>query len=352
MWKVGELKLSTSVPYNLSPEELVRTASDITDLERAGLDGVWAAEAYSFDAVSLMGFLAAKTHRIEIGSAILPIYTRSPALLAMTAAGIDALSGGRFILGIGASGPQVVEGFHGIPYESPVGRTQEIIDICHQVWRRDVLEHTGSSYQVPLPKDRGTGLGKPLKIINKPVRDRIPIYVAALGDKNVAKAAEIAEGWLPIFYYPAMAAEVFGPALVAGKSRRGPELAPLEVVVNVVVAIGDNVTHFRENVRPQIALYVGGMGARGRNFYNTLFCRYGFNAEAESIQELYLQGRKDEAAAAVPGEFLEQTSLIGPAGYVKERIAEFRESGVTNLNVTALGAEPVKVFEQLRDMID
>ncbi|MFI5040704.1 MAG: LLM class F420-dependent oxidoreductase [Acidimicrobiales bacterium] len=343
------MRLSMQVPYGGTPAELSAAAAKVADLERAGLDIVWVAEAYSFDAPSLMGYLAARTERIQIGSAILPIYTRTPTLLAMTAAGIDALSDGRCILGLGASGPQVIEGFHGVVYDAPLGRTREIVDICRQVWRREKVVHEGPHYQVPLPADRGTGLGKPLKLINHPVRSSIPIYIASLGPKNVELTAEVADGWLPLFFVPEKANEVFGESLAKGAANRSSDLGPLEVVAGGLVAIGDDVEHLRDLMRPTVALYVGGMGARGQNFYNALARRYGYEAEAELIQDLYLDGKKDEAAAAVPAEFLERMSLVGPAGYVRDRLAAFSEAGVTVLSVNPVGPDPVRVIEQLKE---
>lgn len=343
------MRLSMQVPYGGTPAELSAAADRVVELEKGGLDVVWVAEAYSFDAPSMMGYLAARTERIQIGAAILPIYTRTPTLLAMTAAGIDALSDGRCILGLGASGPQVVEGFHGVAYDAPLGRTREIVDICRQVWRREPVVHDGTHYHVPLPPGQGTGLGKPLKLINRPVRSRIPIYVAALGPNNVQMTAEIADGWLPLFWVPEKAAEVFGPSLAAGSAARDPELGPLEIAAGGLVAIGDDVVHLRELSRQTVALYVGGMGAKGRNFYNALARRYGYEREAALIQDLYLDGKKDEAAAAVPDEFLERINLVGPAGYVRERLAAFRESGVTMLTITPVGGDPVKIVEQLKD---
>jgi F420-dependent oxidoreductase-like protein len=266
-------------------------------------------------------------------SGILPIYSRTPALTAMTAAGLDYVSGGRFTLGLGASGPQVVEGWHGLPYDAPLQRTREVVEICRQVWRRERLVHDGPKYTVPLPPDQGTGLGKPLKLINTPVRERIPVLLAAIGPKNVELAAEIAEKWEPIFFNPERAGDVWGAALAAGKAKRDPTLGELDVVVGLPVAIGDDVEHLLEAVRPSLALYVGGMGAKGKNFYNDLARRYGYEAEAETIQELYLAGRKDEAAAAVPEDLVRATSLIGPEGHVAERIAAFAEAGVTTINV-------------------
>jgi F420-dependent oxidoreductase-like protein len=345
------VKLSMQVPYGGNRAELSRAVDQVVALERAGLDIVWAAEAYSFDAVSMMGFLAARTERISIGSAILPIYTRTPTLLAMTAAGLDALSDGRCILGLGASGPQVIEGFHGVPYDAPLGRTREIIEICRQVWRREPVVHDGAHYHLPLPPEQGTGLGKPLKLINHPIRPRIPVYVAALGPKNVEMTAEVADGWLPMFWVPEQAEATFGASLAAGAAKRSSELGPLEIVAGGLVAIGDDVTHLRDLMRPTVALYIGGMGARGRNFYNALARRYGYEAEAELIQDLYLDGKKDEAAAAVPADFLERMTLVGPAGYVKERIEAFRQSGVTTLSIQPIGSDPVKIVEQLKGWV-
>ncbi|MCZ2848340.1 LLM class F420-dependent oxidoreductase [Modestobacter sp. VKM Ac-2978] len=313
-----------------------QTADEIRDLESAGLDVAMCAEVYTFDAVSQLGYLAAVTDRVELMSGILPIYSRTPALIAMTAAGLDFVSGGRFTLGLGASGPQVIEGWHGLPYDAPLQRTREIIEICRQVWRRERLEHDGKKYQVPLPADQGTGLGKPLKLINTPVRPQIPVLLAALGPKNVELAAEIAEKWEPIFFHPERAADVWGASLEAGKAKRDPSLGELDVVVGVPVAIGEDVDHLVEAVRPGIALYVGGMGAKGKNFYNDLARRYGYEAEAEAIQELYLAGRKDEAAAAVPEDLVRATSLIGPESYVAERIAAFAAAGVTTINLQPL----------------
>ena len=309
---------------------------ELADFERGGLDIVFVPEAYSFDAVSQLGFIAARTTRLEIASGILPVYSRTPALTAMTAAGLDFVSGGRFTLGLGTSGPQVIEGWHGVPYDAPVGRTRELVEICRMVWRRDRLDYQGKHYT--LPYEGGTGLGKPLKLINHPVRERIPIVIAALGPKNVALAAEVAEGWQPIFYFPEKAAIAWDAPLAEGKARRDPALGTLDVIASAPLAIGDDVTGLRDLTRPVYALYNGGMGARGRNFYYDLACRFGYEQDAGKIQEAYLAGRKDEAAALVPADLVEKTALIGPAGYVAERLEAFRESGVTTLNVTPLAA--------------
>jgi len=343
------MKLSTSLNYAGGFKQAV---DQVVELERVGLDMVWVAEAYSFDAISSMGYLAARTTTVEIAAGILPIYTRTPTLIAMTAAGIDALSEGRCILGLGASGPQVIEGFHGLPYDRPLGRTREIIDICRQVWRREKVIHDGASYQIPLPEGQGTGLGKPLKLINHPVRSEIPIYVASLGPKNVAMTAEKADGWLPLFYLPEKAQKVWGDDLAAGAAKRSADLGPMEIVAGGLLSVGEGAEAVREFSRPMTALYVGGMGAKGKNFYNDLVKRYGYEAEAEAIQDLYLDGKKDEAAALVPDELLEATTLCGSEGYVRERLAAYKESGVTVLNITPVGPDPVKLIEQVKGWIE
>jgi len=330
------------------------SAKQAAELEKVGLDTVWVAEAYGYDAPSFMGYLAAKTERVEIGAAILPIFTRTPTLIAMTAAGVDAMSGGRCVLGLGASGPQVIEGFHGVPYDRPLTRTREIIDVCRKVWARDApLTHDGAAYHIPLPEGQGTGLGKALKIIGHPQRARIPIWVAALGEKNVAMTAEVADGWLPIFFVPEKAKDVFGPSLDAGKAKRDASLEPLQIAAGGILAIGEEseVSGIRDLGRAGAALYLGGMGAKGRNFYNALACRYGYEKEAAEIQDLYLSGKKSEAAALVPEELLEATSLCGPEGYIKERLAAMTEAGVTHLNVTPVGGDPVAMIEQVRSWL-
>jgi F420-dependent oxidoreductase-like protein len=325
----------------------------IVELEKAGIDVAVVAEAYSFDAVSQLGYLAAKTNTVELASGVFPIYIRTPSLLAMTAAGLDFVSGGRFRLGIGTSGPQVMEGFHGVAFDAPLGRTREVLEICRQVWRRDRLRYDGKHYQVPLPADRGTGLGKALQLINHPVREQIPISIAALGPKNVELTAEIAEGWQPAFFYPDKAASVWGEALAAGAAKRDPALGPLDVMVHASLAIGDDVDDRLAWTKPQLALYLGGMGAKGRNFYHNLATRYGFGEVADRIQELYLSGRKREAIDAVPDELVRGISLIGPRGFIAERLAAFADAGVTTLLVSPMAADPgesVRFVEQLLEL--
>jgi F420-dependent oxidoreductase-like protein len=338
------MKLGAHVGMRDDPDKF---AAHVRRLEDAGVEYLWTGEAYSADSVSTMGFLAAVTKRAMIGSSILPLYTRTPTVLAMTAVGMDKLSNGRFILGLGASGPQVIEGFHGVPYDAPVARTREIVDICRSVWRRDRLNHQGIKYQVPLAEGQGTGLGKALKIMDHPVREHIPIFVASLGPKNVEMTAEVAEGWLPLHYWPDRANDLWGPSLEAGKAKRSISLGALDIVAGGSLAIGDDVDQLREKSRPMLALYFGGMGARGQNFYNEVLQRYGFEKEAHEIQEAYLGGDRKTAAGLVPKQLVDGMSLIGDAGFVKDRIAAYRESGTTILNVEPVGPNGLKDIETI-----
>ena len=339
-----------------SGRRLSGTAGELADYEKAGVELFTVAELYGFDAVSRLGYVAAHTTRAHIASGILQLYTRTPTLLAMTAAGLDDVSDGRFELGIGTSGPQVIEGFHGVPFDAPVARTREAIEICRQVWRREQpLEYQGSHYTVPLPPGAGTGLGKPLKLIDHPFRSRIPITVAAIGPRNVKLTAELAEGWVPPFYVPEKAADVWGASLRGGFARRDPALGPLDVHVGASVAIGDDVAQLRDLDRPVRALYIGGMGARGRNFYNDLAGWFGYPEAAARIQDLYLSGKKKEAEAAVPDDLLVRTSLIGPEGHVLDRLSALAESGVTTLTVRPVApdhAGRLRLLERLRGLLD
>jgi F420-dependent oxidoreductase-like protein len=342
------MKLAVMLPRETDPRAAARHARSC---EEAGVDLFAVPEAYGFDAISWLGYLAAVTNRVELMSQILPIYGRTPALTAMTAAGLDHLSGGRFILGLGASGPQVVEGWHGVPFDAPVGRTREIIDICRTVWRRERLDHQGPHYSVPLTSG-GRGLGKPLKLIDHPVRPDIPVYVAALGPANVELAATVANGWVPFLYIPERAERVWGEALSRGRAKRDPALGPLQIVAGGPLAIGADVTHLRDRDRDHLTLYVGGMGARGQNFYNSIVRQYGFEKEAAEVQDLYLAGRREEAAARLPDELLEGTSLIGDEAYIRDRLSAFREQGVTVLQVDPVGEDPVGDLRRLRTILD
>ena len=345
------MKLSYTLMYDGNP----RAAADqVADLEQAGIDVVWVAEAYGFDSPTLMGYLAARTERVEIGSAILNIYSRTPGTLLQTAAGLDNVSGGRAVLGLGASGPQVVEGWHGVPYSKPLARTAEIVDLVRRGLRRERLTSDGV-FKLPLSKEDGavTGLGKPLKILTHPERDTIPIWIAALGPKSVEQAATIADGWIPHLFHPEKSHVVWGEALETGKARRSPDLGPLQITAGGMVAIGEGpeTKALLDFARPVFALYVGGMGARGKNFYNDVAKAYGYEQEAEEIQDLFLAGRKKEAEAKVPTEWLEACNLVGPASYVQERIAAFREAGVTHLTVMPASDDPAATVAQVKEWV-
>jgi F420-dependent oxidoreductase-like protein len=329
----------------------VKGVDRVVKLEEVGLDVVWVAEAYGNDAATRLGYLAARTKRVELASGIFPIYSRTPALLAQTAAGLDEISDGRAILGLGASGPQVIEGWHGVPYDRPVQRTREIVEICRMVWRRQEVRYDGRVLKLPLPADQGTGLGKALKLLTHPARDRIPIYLASMGDRSVELTAEVAEGWLPIFFVPEKADRIWGQALRRGFEKRAPELGPLEIAAGGALAIGEGLEGLRDLARPNLALYVGGMGARDKNFYNDLVRLYGYEQEARQIQDLYLSGQKQAAEALVPAELLESLSLIGPEGYIKDRIAAFKAAGVTMLDVQPIGPDPLGDVAKVKNWV-
>ena len=308
--------------------------------EALGYDSAWAAEAWGTDAVSVLAWLGASTTRIKIGSAIMQMPGRTPANTAMTAATLDLMSGGRFILGLGTSGPQVVEGWHGQPWGKPLVRTREYVEIVRAALRREAVEHRGEHYRIPYDGPGATGLGKPLKLMLRPLRADIPIYLAAIGPKNVALATEIADGWLPLFVDP----ERFGAAF--GESVAGAP-AGFEIAATVSVLVGDDVQALRDALKPHLALYVGGMGSKGKNFYNSLVSRYGWEAEAARIQELYLGGRQREAIAAVPDELVDAVSLVGPKERIRERLEAWRETPVTTLVVGSPQPEALEVLAEL-----
>jgi F420-dependent oxidoreductase-like protein len=316
--------------------------------DRVGIDSVWAAEAYGSDAVTVLSYLAAKTENIKLGSAILQMPARTPANTAMTAMTLDALSGGRLLLGLGLSGPQVVEGWHGVPYGKPLGRTREYVEIVRKAIAREApLEHDGDHYQIPYLGNDATGLGKPLKSILHPVRSEIPIYLAAIGPKNVALTAEIADGWLPIFYSPERE-DIFNAHLDAGLSEAGRSAGDLDIAATVYVAMGDDVAACRDMLRPFFALYIGGMGARGKNFYFDLAARYGFEEAAKSIQDLYLEGKKDAAAAHVPDALVDEMALVGPMDRIVDRLEAWKSSRVGTL---ILGTQQPEVLEPLQNAL-
>ncbi len=345
------MRLATLLMYDGNPR---KAADDVVALERAGLDSVWVAEAYGFDSPTLMGYLAARTERVQIGSGILNIYSRTPGALLQTAAGLDNVSQGRAILGLGVSGPQVIEGFHGVPYSKPIARTAEVVDLVRRGLRREPLTSDGV-FHLPLGKEHGavTGLGKPLKILTRLERDTIPIWIASLGPKNVEQTAEIADGWIPHLFHPERAHLVWGDALAAGNAKRLDGLAPLQVMAGGMLAIGEGpeTKALLDLARPVFALYVGGMGAKGKNFYNDVARAYGYEEEAEKIQDLYLSGKKKDAEALVPTEWLEAANLVGPASYVQERIAAFREAGVTDLNITPVSDDPAATVSQVKEWV-
>jgi F420-dependent oxidoreductase-like protein len=341
------MKISTTLGFDGDP---VRYARKARDLEAAGVDLVWSGEIYGFDLVSSLAYLAGQTTSLELMTGILPIYSRTPALVAQTAATIDALSGGRFHLGLGSSGPQVIEGWHGVPFDRPLLRTREVIEICRKVWTREPLTYDGRAYELPLPADQGTGLGKPLKLMAKPVRADIPVWIAAIGPKNVELAAELAQGWQPIHFVPDRFQQVWGESLKAGEAKRSNDLGPLQIMAGGNVGLGSGVAarEAREATRGTIGFYVGGMGAREKNFYNELFQRYGWVDEAKEIQDAFLSGRRDEAIAKVPDEYVDLATLAGDPGYVRDRIGVYKDIGVTYLNVNVFGEEPLKTYEQIK----
>jgi F420-dependent oxidoreductase-like protein len=325
--------MKLGMPLKYFGADFLDTVDRLADFEEAGVDRVMIAEAYSFDAVSLMGYVASRTTRAELAFGILPMFSRTPTNLAMTAAGVDLISGGRCVLGIGASGPQVVEGFHGVKYDAPVARAREHVEICRKIWRRETTDYRGKHYTLPLTRDEGgSGLGKALKIIGRPVRDRIPMGLAAIGPNNVQLAAELFEEWQPFLFYPERVDAAFGEALEAGTVRRDPALGPLGIVVQMPLLITEDeaeAEQARQSVREHAALYIGGMGARGNNFYNTLAARYGFQPEAKVVQDLYLSGDRAAAASSVPDDLVRGISLIGPVEHIADRVAALARAGVT-----------------------
>ena len=334
------MKLGVNLGYappGTNPVELVPI---VQMAEGLGYDSAWAAEAWGTDAVSVLAWLGASTTRIKIGSAIMQIPGRTPANTAMTAATLDLMSEGRFILGLGTSGPQVVEGWHGQPWGKPLVKTREYVEIVRTALRRDVVEHHGEHYRIPYDGPDATGLGKPLKLMLRPLRADIPIYLAAMAPKNVALAAEIADGWLPLFLDPDRFGDAFGASLAGA-----PEGFDIAATVNVLV--GDDVQALRDSLKPYFALYVGGMGAKGKNFYNALVRRYGWEVEAERIQELYLGGKQREAIAAVPDELIDAVSLIGPKERIRDRLEAWRETPVTTLIVGSPQPQALEVLAGL-----
>lgn len=312
------------------------SGTDLTFVEKAeklGYSSVWVAEAWGSDAVTVLSWIAARTTTINVGAGILQMPARTPAMTAMTAVTLNELSGGRFLLGLGLSGPQVVEGWHGVPYGKPLGKTREYVSIVRTaIAREDKLTHNGEHYQIPYTGEDATGLGKPLKLMTHPSQP-VPLYLAAIGPKNVSLAAEIADGWLPIFYSPERAGAIYGQLLDTGFARSEEEgkADRFDTVATLQAIVTDDLDSARLQVKPMLALYIGGMGAKGRNFYNDLACRYGYEEEATRIQDLYLSGKKLEAIRSVPDALVDELSLIGTKEMIRDRLEAWQESSVTTL---------------------
>ncbi len=315
------------------------------EAERLGFDSVWTAEAYGSDAVTTLTWIAAQTQKIKVGSGIMQMTARAPAVTGMTAVTLDMLTGGRMLLGIGASGPQVVEGWHGVPYGKPVTRAREYISILRKVIaREEPLTHDGEHYRIPTKE--GSGLGKPLKLIIHPVRNKIPIFVAASGPKNVAMAAELADGWLPFFFSPDRTA-IYNEYLDAGFAKApGKTRADFHVAASTTVVMGDDIQACRDKVKPNLALYIGGMGARTKNFYYNLACRYGYEEAANKIQDLFLERKRAEAAAEVPDALVDECSLCGPAERITERLEAWKASGVDSMLCGPASPEALRVVAE------
>jgi len=344
-----KISMALGAGATLNPDSLAR---QVKDLESAGVDLVWGGEIYGFDLVSTLAFVAGQTSTIELMTGILPIYSRTPALIAQTAMTIDTLSQGRFILGLGSSGPQVIEGWHGVPFNKPLAMTRDVIEICRKVWSGDKVVHEGRVFSLPLPEGEGTGLAKPLRLMCKPHRRDIPIAVASIGPKNVELTAESANMWQPIHFMPEKFNDVWGDSLAAGKAKRDESLGELQIIAGGTVALGSgpSVDAARKAVRDNVGFYVGGMGARDKNFYNDLFKRYGYEQEAVAIQDLFLSGKRDEAFAAVPEDYIDRASLTGDEGRVRERIEVYKSVGVTylNIDIPADTDNPLEVIEKVK----
>ena len=318
------------------------------EAERCGFHSVWTSEAYGSDAVSPLAWIGGRTTNVRLGTAIMQMPARSPATTAATVATLDLLSGGRVLLGLGTSGPQVAEGWHGQAWGKPLTRTREYVGIVRAILRREApLEHHGEHYDIPYAGPDATGLGKPLRIIVHPPRADVPIYLAAIGPKNVALAAEIADGWLPIFFSPERFADTHRPMLEEGFARRGGRPEGWDLAAHVPVVVTDDVAAGRDFLKPLLALYVGGMGAKGKNFYTRLAERYGYADAAATIQELYLAGKKTEAIAAVPDALVDEVALVGDRARIADRIAAFRDCGVDTLILQARQPEALRLLAEL-----
>ena len=342
------MKLSMPLMYDGNPRQ---AADQIVDLEKAGLDLVWVAEAYGFDSPTLMGYLAAKTETIEIGAGILNVFSRTPGALLQTAAGLDNVSGGRAVIGLGASGPQVIEGFHGLPYEKPLGRTREVIEIIRMGLRREPLVHDGI-FTLPLPADQGLGLGKPLKILTKVERASVPLWVAALGDKNVAMTAEVADGWLPHLFYPEKAKTVWGDALAKGAAKRSADLGPLEISAGGMVAIGEAGDQGAARLRaPDVRALRRRHGRPRQELLQRPRLPVRLRGGGQGDPGPLPRRQEGRGRGRVPTEWLEAGNLVGPESYVKERLAAFKEAGVTTLSVVPASDDPAATISQIKEWV-
>jgi F420-dependent oxidoreductase-like protein len=337
------MKLGVHVGYwglGMGPQDQLAV---VQEAERLGYDSVWTAEAYGSDAATVLAWLAAGTSKVKLGSAIFQIPARSAAMTAMTAATLDELSGGRVLLGIGTSGPQVAEGWHGQPFARQLLRTREYVEVVRKALARERVEFHGETLELPLPD----GPGKALKLMITPVQERIPIYLAAIGPKNTELAGEIADGWIPTFFSPEYVSE-FRKLLEEGAARSGRSLDGFDIAPTVNAYVSDDRALARNLMRPVLALYIGGMGSRRQNFYNNLVQRYGFEQAATEIQDLYLDGKKEEAGTAIPDELIDMVSLCGPRDVVRDRLAAFREAGVGTLMITPMAWTAEDRIKQLQ----
>ena len=345
------MRLGMTVDYTREPRAQI---DRIAALEQAGLDVVWVPEAWGYDAPSQLGFLAARTERLIIATGVIPVHTRTPSLIAQTGASLAVLSGGRFELGLGSSGPQVIEGFHGVPFTRPAARVRDTVAVCRMLWAGESSRYAGQTVQLPLPEGAGTGLGRPLRLLSPGGVPRIPIHLAVMRPGMVELAAEIADGWYPLFFVPERVEEAWGGALARGLTRRPPGLGALQITVSMAVAIGaeEQVGPLRESMRPEIARYVGGMGARAANFYTEVIARLGWPEAARTIQDLYLSGRRDDAARAIPPDMLSALTLCGPPAMIADRIAALRRAGVTTLVASPLDRDVAGLVRTLRGVLD
>lgn len=339
------MKLGINIGYSGARMEL--PVDYVLEMERLGYDSVWTAEAYGSDAVTPLAYLAAKTTRIKLGTGIMQMPGRTPAMCAMTMSTLDALSGGRALVGLGLSGPQVVEGWHGVPYGKPAARTREYVEILRKIWARDEpVEYHGQEYQLPYTGPGSTGLGKPLKSILH--GRQLPVYLATMGPVNIRNTAELADGWLPIWFSP-QRMHMFRPALEEGFARagNGKSYANFDIAASCTVAIGDDVKALLATMKPNLALYLGGMGAKEKNFHNEMAVKYGYKDEAARIQELYLAGRKQEATDAVPDELCDEMSLVGPVERIKERYRAWEDCGVTTMLIASRQREALELMADI-----